>query len=95
MIVWVVDSADADGLVVARGDMTNLLSNPSLRRIPCLVLGNKSDVESSLSTQELRERLVPDGDGDAAEREIHVLKTSCLNGDGIKDVITWLGKKAR
>lgn len=92
VIVWVVDSADVDSLAVGRGDMVGLLGMKSLRGIPCLVVGNKSDLDGSLGVDELQERLVAEDEG---HREVAVLKASCLNGDGIKEVVNWLGRKAR
>jgi signal recognition particle receptor subunit beta len=56
-IVFVVDSADLDGIDAARGELANLLSRPSLTGIPLLVLGNKNDLPESLSANELIERL--------------------------------------
>ena len=105
VIVWVVDSADHDGLDIAREDMMGLLRRKSLYGIPCLIVGNKSDLEGSLDVAELRARLLVDGcdcrggdDGDGdhrKEREIEVLKASCLTGEGIKAIVAWLGKKGR
>ena len=118
VIVWVVDSADVDGLAVGRSDMTSLLSHryvvypstwsastqthshsplslfneSSLRQIPLLIVGNKSDLPPAASTSALRERFVPTDTDDS--REIDVISTSCLTGDGINDVITWLGTRA-
>ncbi len=94
VIVWVVDSADVDGLDIAREDMVGLLLNKtSLRGIPCLIVGNKSDLDGSLDINALKDMLV---DGlDDLERELAILKCSCLNGDGIESIITWLGKRGR
>ena len=131
VIVWVVDSADVDGLAVGRGDMTSLLSHryvvvstqavsmysgglhpwmsvhalslpfppslslfneSSLRQIPLLIVGNKSDLPAAASTSALRERFVPTDTDDS--RETDVISTSCLTGDGINEVITWLGTRA-
>jgi len=95
VIVWVVDSADVDGLDIAREDLAGLLLNKtSLRGIPCLIVGNKSDLDGSLDINSLKECLLVDGLDDR-ERELAILTCSCLNGDGIKSIITWLGKQGR
>jgi ADP-ribosylation factor-like protein 8 len=105
VIMWVVDSADVDGLDIAKDDMVALLKKKSLRGIPCLVIGNKSDLDESLEVEELRARLVvleeralqedSDEDSDNGEREIVVMKASCLTREGIDGIIAWLGKKGR
>lgn len=56
-IVFVVDSADLEGLEQARKELHGLLSKPSLAGIPLLVLGNKDDLPQSLATNELIDRL--------------------------------------
>ena len=56
-IVFVVDSADLEGLEQARKELHGLLSKPSLAGIPLLVLGNKDDLPQSLTTNELIDRL--------------------------------------
>ena len=56
-IVYVVDSADLEGLEQARKELHALLAKPSLAGIPLLVLGNKDDLPQALSTNELIERL--------------------------------------
>ena len=68
------------------------LSLSSLRQIPLLIVGNKSDLPAAASTSALRERFVPTDTDDS--RETDVISTSCLTGDGINEVITWLGTRA-
>ena len=68
-----------------------LLNKTSLRGIPCLIVGNKSDLDGSLGADALKECLMVD-DLDDRERVLAILTCSYLNGDGIKSIITWLGK---
>ena len=56
-IVFVVDSADLDGIDAARQELHDLLSKPSLTGIPLLVLGNKNDLSEALSGNELISQL--------------------------------------
>jgi ADP-ribosylation factor-like protein 8 len=46
-IVYVVDSADADAMDVARHELMDLIQKPALAGIPLLVLGNKNDIEGA------------------------------------------------
>ncbi|OLY79165.1 ADP-ribosylation factor-like protein 8B [Smittium mucronatum] len=56
-IVFVVDSADQAKLDQARAELWSLLEKPLLSTIPVLVLGNKNDLEESLTVEELIEAL--------------------------------------
>lgn len=56
-IVYIVDSADFGNLDVARGQLHQLLANPSLSGTPLLVLGNKNDLEGALNEEELAAQL--------------------------------------
>ncbi|PVU90780.1 hypothetical protein BB561_004719 [Smittium simulii] len=50
---FVVDSADHQKLEQARAELWTLLEKPQLSSIPVLVLGNKNDLEQSLTVDEL------------------------------------------
>jgi ADP-ribosylation factor-like protein 8 len=52
-ILFVVDAGDFAKIDVARVEFHQLMSWPSLEGIPVLVLGNKNDLDSSLSEEEL------------------------------------------
>ena len=54
---FIVDSADREALPVAREELKLLLEKPALEGIPLLVLGNKSDLPSKLSVDELIDAL--------------------------------------
>jgi ADP-ribosylation factor-like protein 8 len=96
VVVWVVDSADLEGIELAREDLVALLGRKSLFGISVLVVGNKSDLEGSLGVEELQEKMLTAcNDGMGGEREMAVMKASCLTGEGIREVVTWLGKKGR
>jgi ADP-ribosylation factor-like protein 8 len=56
-IVFVVDAADRDAMPVVSEELNLLLSKPSLKGIPLLVLGNKSDLPDKMSVDELIEAL--------------------------------------
>jgi len=56
-IVYVVDSADADAMDVARHELIDLISKPALAGIPLLVLGNKNDIDGAANVEELITKL--------------------------------------
>jgi ADP-ribosylation factor-like protein 8 len=56
-IVYVVDSADADAMDVARHELMDLIQKPALAGIPLLVLGNKNDIEGAANVDELITKL--------------------------------------
>ena len=56
-IVFVLDSADADKIEPARTELQNLLQKPLLAGIPLLVLGNKNDLPSSLTVEEVIDKM--------------------------------------
>eukprot|EP00826_Nyctotherus_ovalis_P005494 TRINITY_DN11244_c0_g1_i15.p1 TRINITY_DN11244_c0_g1~~TRINITY_DN11244_c0_g1_i15.p1 ORF type:complete len:184 (-),score=57.23 TRINITY_DN11244_c0_g1_i15:86-637(-) len=57
VIVFVVDAADFANIDLARTELQQLLSWPSLEAIPLLVLGNKNDLEHALSEEQLIEQM--------------------------------------
>ena len=52
-IIFVVDSADFGNIELAKTQLHQLLSWPSLQGIPLLVLGNKNDLDGALNEEEL------------------------------------------
>lgn len=56
-IRFVVDAADRDSVPIAKSELHDLLSKPSLKGIPLLVLGNKIDKSEALSKQALVDQL--------------------------------------
>merc|ERR1712157_164988 len=79
-VVYVVDSADHENVEIAKSELHDLLSKPTVSGIPLLVLGNKNDLPGALSTSELIERLN--------------LK-NCQNKNNIDITIEWLTKHAQ
>ena len=53
VIIFVVDAADFANIDIARLELHQLLSWPSLEGIPLLVLGNKNDLENALNEEKL------------------------------------------
>lgn len=49
---YVVDAADSDNLPISKNELHDLLSRPSLKGIPLLVLGNKLDRPEAIKKDE-------------------------------------------
>ena len=88
-IVYVVD--------IARSELHELLSKPTLRGIPLLVLGNKSDLPNALGVSELIERLDLKSlsSSSGVPREVCCYSISCKLQRHIDITLEWLTKHAK
>eukprot|EP00299_Pterocystis_sp_00344_P002553 c12884_g1_i1.p1 GENE.c12884_g1_i1~~c12884_g1_i1.p1 ORF type:complete len:187 (-),score=32.67 c12884_g1_i1:147-707(-) len=88
-IVYVVDSANQEDIPIAKNELHDLLSKPSLETIPVLVLGNKNDLPNALSAEQLIEALELKN---ITGREICCYSISAKNQVNIDITIEWLIK---
>merc|ERR1712110_861637 len=91
-IVYMVDAADASKVDEAKEQLHKLFTNQShqgatLSGIPLLVLGNKNDLESCLTREQLQERLQLDT---IEGREVALYSISCKNQNNLDNTINWL-----
>ncbi|CAH2057527.1 unnamed protein product, partial [Iphiclides podalirius] len=93
-IVFVVDAADHLRLVVAREELQLALAHPALRprRLPLLVLANKSDSPHALSAAHVAAALGLERVGD---KPWHICATSAVSGAGLADGVAWLARQLR
>ncbi|KAI8433015.1 hypothetical protein MSG28_013885 [Choristoneura fumiferana] len=93
-LIFVVDAADHLRLVVAREELELVLAHPdmSARRVPLLVLANKSDVPGALPPDQLAGAL---GLARVVDRPWHVAAASARSGAGLADGIAWLARQVR
>ncbi|KPJ20250.1 ADP-ribosylation factor-like protein 6 [Papilio machaon] len=95
-IIFVVDAADHLRLVVAREELQLALAHPELRarRLPLLVLANKSDAPHALSTAHVAAAL---GLERVTDKPWHVCSSSavCAGGAGLADGVSWLARQLR
>ncbi|GBG86745.1 hypothetical protein CBR_g41810 [Chara braunii] len=91
-IVYVVDAADHDNIPIARNELHDLLSKPSLAGIPLLVLGNKIDMAGALQKNELCEQMDLKS---ITDREVCWYSISCKNTTNIDITIEWLVKHSK
>lgn len=84
---FIVDSTDHAALPVARDELQDLLSKPSLDSIPLLVLGNKSDLPTKLSVDDLIETLDLKK---ISHRELSCYGISAKEETNLDAVLQWL-----
>merc|ERR1712004_859928 len=56
-IIFLVDAADRTRFLEARDELTQLLNEQALANVPFVVLGNKIDIPTAASEDELRNKL--------------------------------------
>jgi len=86
-IVFIVDSADREALPVAKEELHLLLEKPVLEGIPLLVLGNNSDLEDKLSTDELIDAMDLKS---VSHREVSCYGISAKEETNLDAVLQWL-----
>ena len=90
-IVFIVDMADPGVLSDAKEELHALMEQRSLRGIPLLVLGNKSDLPQRLTVDELIDEL---NLGDIGHREVSCYGISAKEETNLEAVLEWLMKWA-
>eukprot|EP00201_Polytomella_parva_P008960 CAMPEP_0175059814 /NCGR_PEP_ID=MMETSP0052_2-20121109/12640_1 /TAXON_ID=51329 ORGANISM="Polytomella parva, Strain SAG 63-3" /NCGR_SAMPLE_ID=MMETSP0052_2 /ASSEMBLY_ACC=CAM_ASM_000194 /LENGTH=163 /DNA_ID=CAMNT_0016325403 /DNA_START=184 /DNA_END=675 /DNA_ORIENTATION=- len=91
-LVFVVDAADHANIPEAMRELHALLSKPSLKGLPVLVLGNKNDLPEALGTIELVEQMQL---RKLKDREVCVYSISCKKQANIDITLEWLSKHAK
>nr|KAJ3419877.1 ADP-ribosylation factor-like protein 6 [Polyrhizophydium stewartii] len=88
-IIFVIDSADRDRIVVAREELALMLENKVLakRPIPVLFLANKMDLENGLSPVECSEALGLDR---IRDRAWNISACNALTGEGLEAGLEWI-----
>lgn len=79
-------------MAIAKGELHDLLSKPSLTGIPLLVIGNKIDKPEAFPKQTFTEIM---GLKTITDREVACFMTSCKNSTNIDSVIDWLVKNSK
>lgn len=90
MYSFVVDSADHEAIVVAKEELHMLLQKPSVAGIPVLVVGNKSDLPSHMTSDELIHQL--DLEPLGRHRELSCYGISAKEETNLDAVLQWLIK---
>jgi ADP-ribosylation factor-like protein 8 len=86
-ILFVVDASDREAMPVAKEELHDLLSKPTLEGIPLLVLANKSDLPGKMSVDEVIEALDLKK---IVHREISCYGVSAKKETNLEAVLQWL-----
>ena len=91
-VVYVVDVSDRAGVEQAKEGLDWVLGQEGLGEVAVLVLGNKTDVDGGMGTEELGERLGVRG---VRGRNWRVQGCSGVTGDGVEEGLGWMGRVLR
>ncbi len=86
-IVFVVDSADAERLSIAREELLAMLEEEELKDAILLIFANKQDMENSLSAAKISEHL---GLTTIRNRQWSIQEASATKGRGLFEGFDWL-----
>eukprot|EP01059_Diplonema_ambulator_P016505 TRINITY_DN2809_c0_g1_i1.p1 TRINITY_DN2809_c0_g1~~TRINITY_DN2809_c0_g1_i1.p1 ORF type:complete len:214 (+),score=44.30 TRINITY_DN2809_c0_g1_i1:49-642(+) len=97
-IMFLVDAADYTRLDLVKTELDKILMDPSLSKTPLCIIGNKIDITTALSQQQLEAVLGLDGllTGKNPEktppmtRPVEVFMASVTRGFGYGEAIKWL-----
>ncbi|KIK79927.1 hypothetical protein PAXRUDRAFT_257796 [Paxillus rubicundulus Ve08.2h10] len=89
-VVFVVDSVDQDKFDTARFELHQLLSQPSLKGVPLLVLGNKNDLPNHASVKDLIRELEL---GKIQGRPVSCYSCSMKSQHNLDIVLRWLAER--
>eukprot|EP00606_Chrysophyceae_sp_TOSAG23-5_P000258 GSChrysophyteH2.ASY1.ANO1.353.1 assembled CDS len=99
-VVFVADASDRERFPEANRALNSLLTSEELKDVPFLILGNKVDLGSAASEDELRFQLglsqtygkEPKAERDDRMRPIEVYMCSIINKAGYGDGFKWLSQ---
>jgi len=98
-ITFIVDTADRERIPEAKKELDNILANPDLAKLPVLILGNKIDIPTAMSEDELRYSLgllnLTTGKGTVElkdMRPVEVFMCSIVNRQGYGEGFRWLSQ---
>lgn len=93
------DPEEVGRLEECRRTLESVLSHPSTRGVPLLVLANKQDREDCVETVRIKEGLVRgvfEAEGmNLAPRDSRVLPVSALKGEGVQEAVEWVRTRVK
>jgi len=99
-IIFIVDAADKTRFQEAKEELSGLLEDQALAKVPFVVLGNKIDIPTAASEEELRYSLQlmthmtygrePKKNQDSNVRPVELFMVSVVKGMGYAEAFQWL-----
>ncbi|KAJ3312932.1 hypothetical protein HDV04_002589 [Boothiomyces sp. JEL0838] len=86
-LVFVVDVTDKDRMSIVKEELEQFIHHKSKRRIPILILANKTDLEEGLSPSDCSSALSLDS---IKDRTWTIIPCSASDGRGVLDAFKWL-----
>lgn len=86
-LVWVIDSSDNKRMFETGLELSALLSNQKLLRLPVLILANKSDLVTSLSPEDITIELELHG---IRDRIWKIQGCSAITKEGLEEGLKWM-----
>ncbi|XP_068156004.1 ADP-ribosylation factor-like protein 3 [Drosophila tropicalis] len=91
-VIYVIDGKDASRLSEARCALCDLILNDHLQQVPLLIVANKQDLGSAISSSMMSYLLGLDR---LEEDTWEIKECSALTGNGIENIRNWIYSKAK
>ncbi|PIA99173.1 ADP-ribosylation factor-like protein 2 [Cercospora beticola] len=91
-LIWVVDATDRERLGDCRDELKGLLLQERLMGASLLIFKNKSDIEGSMTEDEVRQGLQLDN---IRTHKWHILPCSAMTGFNLQTGLQWVVKDAK
>ena len=86
-VVYVVDSADDMRIEEAQKELSELMVEELLKKIPLLVYANKQDMQTALDADDVMEKMKL---ADIKDREFNIQACSAMTKEGLNEGMEWL-----
>lgn len=90
-IIFVIDSADAGRMKIARDEIHKMLEEPALAEAKLVVFANKQDMPTALRASEIVELL----EFKRVKQRWYVQPTSAATGQGLYEGLDWLASQIK
>ncbi|KAI4174058.1 MAG: hypothetical protein LQ343_002622 [Gyalolechia ehrenbergii] len=91
-LIWVVDAADRFRTKDCRQELAGLLQEERLMGASLLVFSNKTDIEGSMSDEEIRKALALDA---IKTHRWTIIQCSAITGLGLQEGVKWVVEDAK
>ena len=90
-VIYVVDSGDRERVEESKETFNKMIKNENVRGVPLLVAANKQDLADCMGVREVKP-LFESNIEELGCREVMVLATSGLTGEGVEEGIDWVAQ---